>query len=310
MTRTKDPDVTAEWMRVAFGLIVIALVAILLLPVLIVAGIGFAQGTIPSSDAGGILGVAPGYPVFAPPFWLVWIPALGALALSLATWRFRGQFMDSIFSARWDLGLVSFFGATTTLGAAVTFGAPFLGIVLGAVVPWTLALLVVLSRGVWDFFAEAWVAFRPTPKAGTGRPRAQQSERVAIPALRISSDDAIWKRSRQHLTLRDNDPRTLSVNIYDTATDGLALARALVRASMDDGAAPPHSTSFTAGPSTAVRTVRTLTRRSTDTITATWHWDDGERAVLVVVFDVETSRFATAEAELDRLAGGIRIGSA
>ena len=81
--------------------------------------------------------------MFAPPFWRLWVPALGALELSIATWRYRGQFMDSIFSARWDLGIVSMFGALTTLRAAVTFGAPY----LAAVVPrWARAIGPTASR--------------------------------------------------------------------------------------------------------------------------------------------------------------------
>ncbi len=310
MTRRRDPDVAAEWIRGAFGWIVIALVAILVIPLAIIAGIGVAQGTVPSSDAGGIFGAGPGYPVFPPPYWLLWIPALGALALSIATWRYPGQFMDSLFSARWDLGIVSFFGASTTLAASVMFGAPYLWIVLGAVVPWVLALLVVLSRGVWDAVSDAAAAFRPTRKADTRRPREEQKDRASIPALQITADGDTWKRSRQHLTLQDGDPRKLSVDIFDSATNDLGLARALVRAIDGEDATPPRSTPFTAGPGTAVRTVRTLAGRGTPTVTATWHWDDGKRAVLMTVFDVAPDRFAAVEAELDRLAGGIRIGSA
>lgn len=308
MTRSKDPDIAAEWIRVAFGWIVILLAAILLLPVLILAGIGFAQGTIPSSAAGGVFGSGPDYPAFAPPFWLLWIPALGAFALSLATWRFPGQFMDSIFSARWDLGIISFVGATTTLGAAVTFGAPYLWIILGAVVPWILALLVVLSRGVWDTLTEARAAFGPR-KSAPARPRTTDSARASIPALQISADSEVWKRSRQHLTLRGADPRALSVDVYDSATNDLGLARALVRAIDGEDAAPPRSTPFTAGHGTAIRTIRTVAQRGGPRIIATWHWDDGQRAVLMTAFDVEPDRFAAAEAHLDRLAGGIRIGS-
>ncbi len=309
MTRRKDPDVAAEWIRGAFGWIVISLAAILLVPVLIVAIIGFVQGTVPPSDAGGVFGAGPAYPAFAPPFWLLWLPALGALALSIATWRYRGQFMDSIFSARWDLGLVSLFGASTTLAASVTFGAPFLAIVLAAVAPWVLAFLVVLSRGVWDGVADAVSAFRPAAKTDTRRPRTQEQERASIPALRIAADAATWKKSRQHLTLQDGDPRKLSVDVYDSATDDLGLARALVRAIDGDDVTPPRSTPFTGGPGTAVRTVRLVAGRTEPTVTATWHWDDGTRAVLMSVTGVEAARFAAAEAELDRLAAGIRIGS-
>ena len=85
--------------------------------------------------------------MFAPPFWRLWVPALGALELSIATWRYRGPCMDSIYSARWDLGIVSMFGALTTLGAAVSFGAPYLAVVLAAVVPrWARAIGPTASR--------------------------------------------------------------------------------------------------------------------------------------------------------------------
>ena len=171
MTRHRDPEIAAEWIRGAFGWIVITFVAILAIPVLIVAGVGFAQGTLPPGEAGGIFGTGPAYPIFTPPLWLLWIPALGALALSVATWRYPGQFMDSIFSARWDLGMISFAGALMTLGAAVAFGAPYLGFVLAAVVPWTLAFLVVLSRGVWDGVVEAVRAFWPAGSDSRGSSR-------------------------------------------------------------------------------------------------------------------------------------------
>ncbi|WP_299087517.1 hypothetical protein [uncultured Microbacterium sp.] len=310
MTRRKDPEIAAEWIRGAFGWIVILLAAILVVPVAIIAGIGFAQGTIPSSDAGGIFGSGPGYPAFPPPFWLLWIPALGALALSVATWRFRGQFMDSIFSARWDLAIVAIFGASTTLAASVTFGAPYLWVVLGAVAPWVLTLLVVLSRGVWDAFRDAATAFRPAPKADPRRPREAPSARESIPALRITADADRWKRSRQHLTLQDGDPRTLAVDVYDSATNDLGLARALVRAIDGEDAAPPRSTPFSGGPGTAIRTVRQVAGRGRGLVTATWHWDDGKRAILMATFDVDPDRFAAVEADLDRLAAGIRIGTA
>ena len=52
MTRHRDPEIAAEWIRGAFGWIVITFVAILAIPVLIVAGVGFAQGTLPPGEAG------------------------------------------------------------------------------------------------------------------------------------------------------------------------------------------------------------------------------------------------------------------
>lgn len=312
MTRHRDPEIAAEWIRGAFGWIVILLVAILVIPVGIVAGIGFAQGTIPPGDDGGIFGTGPGYPVFAPPFWLLWVPALGALALSIATWRYRGQFMDSIFSARWDLGIVSMFGALTTLGAAVTFGAPYLAVVLAAVAPWLLALFVVLSRGVWDAGSEAVRAFRPARRdEGPGRksPHAgEASGRAAVPALRITAGEG-WKRNRQRLTREDGDPRRVVVDVFDTATNEMGLTRALMRSVDGEDAAPPRSTSFPHGPGTAARTVRAVESAHGPRITATWHWDDGRRAVLMCAFDLEPERFAAVEADLDAVAAGIRIGT-
>jgi hypothetical protein len=315
VTRRDGADIAAEWIRGAFGWIMIAGIAILALPIVVVAVVGFVQRTVPDSDAGGILGVGPGYPVFTPPLWLLIVPALGALALAVWTWRYPGQFMDSIFSARWDLGIVSFVGATTTLGAAVMFGAPFVGILLITAGVWVLALLTVLSRGVWDFFADAAAALRPSRDAPTSsrrRPATASTAPAPVPALRIAADGAQWQRSKQRLTLQDGDPRRLTVDVYDSATNDLGLARALVRAVDGDGedAAPPVSTSFTGGIGTAVRTVRAIRSRHGERLTATWHWDDGERAVLMVVFDVEPDRFAAAEPALDRLASGIHIGSA
>ena len=67
--------------------------------------------------------------------------------------------------------MISFAGALMTLGAAVAFGAPYLGIVLAAVVPWTLAFLVVLSRGVWDGVVEAVRAFWPAGSDSRGSSR-------------------------------------------------------------------------------------------------------------------------------------------
>lgn len=313
MTRKRDAEISAEWIRAAFGWIVIALVAILVIPVAIVAGIGFARGTIPPGADGGIFGTGADYPIFSPPFWLLWIPALGALALSVATWRYRGQFMDSIFSARWDLGIISLFGALTTLGAAVTFGAPFLWPVLGAVVPWTLSLLVVLSRGAWDGIRDAVRAFGPDPaharQQKTSRARdASPAGPTSIPALRITAGER-WKRSKQRLTLIDDDRRPLVVDVLDSATNDLGLARALVRAIDGEDAAAPTSRPFAQGPGTAIRTVRTVAHASGPRVIATWHWDDGKRAVLMCAFDVEPDRFAMAEDELDRLAAGIRIGT-
>lgn len=313
MTRQKDSEITAEWFRAAFGWIVIALVLILVVPVAIVAGVGFARGTIPPGSDGGIFGTGPAYPIFAPPYWLLWIPALGALFLSVATWRYRGQFMDSIFSARWDLGIISLVGALTTIGAAVTFGAPFLGPVLGAVVPWVLALVVVLSRGLWDGIHDAVHAFRPQPRDARSRHRpdargASPARPTAIPALRITTSER-WKRNKQRLTLVDGDARPLVVEVFDSATNDLGLARALVRAIDGEDAAAPDSRPFARGPGTAIRTVRTIAHHSGPRLTATWHWDDGTRAVLMCAFDIEPDRFAAAEDELDRLAAGIRIGT-
>jgi hypothetical protein len=312
VTRRKDADVAAEWIRGAFGWIVLALVAVLFIPVVIIAGVGFAQGTVPSADAGGIFGTGPGYPVFAPPFWLLWIPALGTLALSVATWRYRGQFMDSIFSARWDLGIVAFVGATTSLGAAVAFGAPFLGPVVATLIPWILALLVLVSRGIWDGVAEAFEVFgrrSRTGRADRGREPAPAAAAAPVPALRITADAARWQRSRQRLTLQDGDPRTLTVDVFDSATNDLGLARALVRAIEGEDAAPSSSTAFDGGPGTAVRTIRRVSARGGERVIATWHWDDGARAVLMAAYDMEPDRFADAEGELDALARGIRIGT-
>ena len=178
--------------------------------------------------------------------------------------------------------------------------------------PWLLALFVVLSRGVWDAGSEAVRAFRPARRdEGPGRksPHAgEASGRAAVPALRITAGEG-WKRNRQRLTREDGDPRRVVVDVFDTATNERGLTRALMRSVDGEDAAPPRSTSFPHGPGTAVRTVRAVESAHGPRITATWHWDDGRRAVLMCAFDLEPERFAAVEADLDAVAAGIRIGT-
>ena len=145
-------------------------------------------------------------------------------------------------------------------------------------------------------------------QAGSHPTRVRRPSAPPSPALRITAGEG-WKRSRQRLTREDGDPRRVVVDVFDTATNEMGLTRALMRSVDGEDAAPPRSTSFPHGPGTAVRTVRAVESAHGPRITATWHWDDGRRAVLMCAFDLEPERFAAVEADLDAVAAGIRIGT-
>lgn len=97
--------VAASVMTVIFGIV----------PYIIIGLAGVISGNFPSSDQGGIYGVAPGYPWFQPPFWLLWIPAVIMFVLSIVTIPMASK-LDSLFlSARGDLAVFAFLGLTVTL---------------------------------------------------------------------------------------------------------------------------------------------------------------------------------------------------
>ncbi|MDO8381762.1 MAG: hypothetical protein Q7T17_02080 [Microbacterium sp.] len=98
----------------------ILVVALGILPIVVVAVIGLAQGTVPDSEDGGILGSGPGYPLFQPPFWLLWVPAVMMFGLSIATFPLPLQ--RFLWGARLEMSTVAMVGFGTTLAASVAYG--------------------------------------------------------------------------------------------------------------------------------------------------------------------------------------------
>lgn len=131
-----------------------AIVAFGLLPVIVVAVIGLMQGTVPTEADGGILGFAPGYPVFQPPFLLLWLPALGMLALTVITWPFPSRFPTYFWGARYDMSVVSAVGLGVVVFAAVAFGGPQLPLVLPAAGAFLIAMIVFGVRGLIEFIRD------------------------------------------------------------------------------------------------------------------------------------------------------------
>lgn len=91
-----------------------------ILPIVAIAVIGLAQGTVPDSADSGILGAGPGYPLFQPPFWLLWIPAVMMLSLAIATFPLPLQ--RFLWGARLEMSTVAMVGFGTTLAASVAYG--------------------------------------------------------------------------------------------------------------------------------------------------------------------------------------------
>jgi len=129
------------------------IVAFGMLPLLAVSVIGLAQGTVPVDR--GILGAGPGYPLFQPPFWLLWLPALGMLALTVITWPFPARFPSYFWGARSDMSIISAVGLMTALTASVAFGGEQMWLVLGAGGLFLLAMVVFGVRGAIEFIRDA-----------------------------------------------------------------------------------------------------------------------------------------------------------
>jgi len=132
-----------------------------LVPQIGIGIIGLLRGDLP---ADGVLGTSAGYPLFQPPFWLLWIPALLMLASSIVSIREEKPSGFVLWPARWELSILSFVGATITGSAAVSYGAPQLMIVLWATVPWLLAIAVFAIRGGYSMIREIWELWGPRAK--------------------------------------------------------------------------------------------------------------------------------------------------
>ena len=146
-----------------------------IVPFIVVAVIGLGQGTIPSSDAGGIYGTGPGYPLFQPPFWLLWIPAVLTLVLSVGTIPMRSKLDSFVFSVRGDLAVFAFVGFVQTIAAAGAFGGPQAVTLLWASLVWLVAVALFAVRGLVDLVGQAFGSparrpRRPPPPHGGCRP--------------------------------------------------------------------------------------------------------------------------------------------
>lgn len=138
-------------MTVLFGIV----------PYIVVGIVGLVAGTFPSSDQGGIYGTAAGYPFFQPPFWLLWIPALIMLVLSVVTIPMPSKLDSLLFSARADLAVFAFLGFTVTLAAVGAFGGPQAETLLWACAVWLVAVALFTIRGAVDWTIGLWRLWHP-----------------------------------------------------------------------------------------------------------------------------------------------------
>ncbi|MCR2785098.1 MULTISPECIES: hypothetical protein [unclassified Microbacterium] len=138
------------------------IVAFGLLPIILIAVIGLIQGTLPSEADGSITGTAAGFPLFQPPFWLLWLPAVGMLALTVITWPFPARFPAYFWGARFDMSVISGLGLMTTLVAAVAYGGAQLWLVLPAAGAFLLAMIVFGVRGTIEYVRDIVELRRPT----------------------------------------------------------------------------------------------------------------------------------------------------
>ncbi|WP_213815548.1 hypothetical protein [Glaciihabitans sp. dw_435] len=99
------------WVSAAFYLVAC------LLPLIVIMIIGLIAGTVPTQAEGGVLGFADGYPAFNPQSWLLYVPALGVLFLSI--WTF-------------PLPLRSFPGASRVSLVSITFFMFFIGLLVSS----------------------------------------------------------------------------------------------------------------------------------------------------------------------------------
>ncbi len=139
----------------------LCIVAFGMLPLAIVAVIGIVQGTVPTEADGGIIGSAPGYPLFQPPFWLLWLPALGMLSLTVITWPFPSRFPAYFWGARFDMSVIAMVGLLTTLVAAVAYDATQASIVFAAAGAFFVAMVVFGIRGSIEYVRDIRELRRP-----------------------------------------------------------------------------------------------------------------------------------------------------
>lgn len=174
-----------KWIASLFVSSIFAVVVFGLLPSGVVSLVGGVQGMLPSTAQGGMLGIAPGYPFAQPPFWLLWIPALSMLVLSVLTFRLPGGYhwnvpatnsnplwkallalgaglilavnsTVSLFasstctpgSSRLAMSMVSLAGAATTSFVAGAYEGPYAGLLSPALIVWWVAIALFAVRGL------------------------------------------------------------------------------------------------------------------------------------------------------------------
>ena len=153
-----------DYLGWTFVAAVVLTVLFSIVPFIVVTVIGLVQGTIPSSDAGGVYGTGPGYPAFQPPFWLLWIPAVLTLLLSVVTIPMRSKLESFVFSVRGDLAVFAFVGFVQTIAAAGAFGGPQAVTLLWASLVWLLAVALFAVRGLVDLVGQAFGSSARRPR--------------------------------------------------------------------------------------------------------------------------------------------------
>lgn len=149
----------------------ILIVALGILPIVVIAVIGLIQGTVPDSDDGGILGAGPGYPLFQPPFWLLWVPAVMMFGLSVATFPLPLQ--RFLWGARLEMSTVAMVGFGTTLAASVAYGGQHIDLAWASLLH--LAAIVLFGiralLGALGWLPESWRIEPKKPVRGKGTRR-------------------------------------------------------------------------------------------------------------------------------------------
>lgn len=125
-------------------------------PMLVVFVVGLAQGRVPSE---GFLGSGSGYPIFEPPFYLLWIPGLIALVFALISVPVSGKFPGYLWGGRLEMITVSLFGFFSTLEATIAYDANQFSILFPLTGVWLLVVALVAIRaalGKLHLVPRAW----------------------------------------------------------------------------------------------------------------------------------------------------------
>lgn len=125
-------------------------------PMLVIFIIGLAQGRVPAE---GFLGAGAGYPIFQPPFWLLWIPGLIALVFAFVSIPVSGKFPGYFWGGRLEMSTVSLFGFFSTLEATIAYEADQFSILFPLTGVWLLVVVLLAIRaalGKLRLVPQAW----------------------------------------------------------------------------------------------------------------------------------------------------------